>query len=349
MHAADATLSIGDRAAELMRKYSDTASPRCYELWFTHVSNARPELSEALKGKLAKGIRLSETDVDTLYEAHLSNARLTSQLERAGTGMVSEIEDVVGFIDNALSSAARYDASLTAISADLANAESGRGLRDILESLVLATREVAATNRTLETRLKDSRGEIEGLRETLEQVRVETLIDPLTGVANRKHFEATMAEAAGRAAASGEHLSLIVIDIDNFKRFNDVYGHLTGDQVLRLVSAAMHDQVLPGVTLARFGGEEFAMVLPGVDRASAYACAEKVRQNVEARELLKRSTGESLGRITISLGVAELQPGETATSLLERADNCMYSAKRAGRNRTAVDVQMTNIGQPQAA
>lgn len=349
MHAADATLSIGERAAELMRKYSDTASPRCYELWFTHVSSARPTLSEALKSIVASGARLSESDVDGLYEAHLSSARLSSQLQRAGIGMVSEIEDVVGFIDSALSSAARYDASLTALTADLANAESGRGLREILESLVLATREVAATNRTLETRLKDSRGEIEGLRETLEQVRVETLIDPLTGVANRKHFETTMAEAAFHAGATGEPLSLIVIDIDNFKRFNDVYGHLTGDQVLRLVSTAMHDQVLPGVTLARFGGEEFAMILPGLSRESAYSCAENVRRNVEARELLKRSTGESLGRITISLGVAELHPGETATSLLERADHCMYSAKRAGRNQTIMDTQMTEVGQPQAA
>ncbi|NNM71799.1 GGDEF domain-containing protein [Enterovirga sp. DB1703] len=321
-----------------MRAYSDTASPHSYEIWFTYVAGAKPFLNDAVKNALKSGEKLTEEQIEALYDAHLSTVRLGVQAERAGTGMLSEIEQVVAMIDDALGSTTRYGASLQAISEDLAAPQERSGLRDILEALVAATREVAANNRSLEMRLRDSRGEIEALREALERVRVETLTDPLTGISNRKHFEEMLISATISARANESPLSLVVIDIDHFKRFNDTYGHLTGDQVLRLVSTAMGEQVQGQATLARFGGEEFAMILPGLSREQAFEVAEKVRRNVEARELMKRSTGESLGRITVSLGVAVLRRHETATSLLDRADTCMYRAKGSGRNRTVTDL-----------
>ncbi len=340
MQSANRTFSIAERANELMRAYSESASPQSYEIWFTYVSGLKPFLNEAVKTALKSGEKISEEQIESLYDAHLSPGRLGSQAERAGTGMLTEIEQVVSMIDDALGSTTRYGASLQALTDDLADPHQQRGLRDILESLVTATREVASTNRTLELRLRDSRGEIEGLREALERVRIETLMDPLTGISNRKHFEEVLISATMTARVDESPLSLVVIDIDHFKRFNDVYGHLTGDQVLRLVSSVMNEQIQGQATLARFGGEEFAMVLPGVSRDAAFATAETVRRTVEARELMKRSTGESLGRITVSLGVAQLRPDETATSLLDRADACMYRAKNAGRNRTMTDLEV---------
>ncbi len=338
MQSANRTFSIAERANELMRAYSESASPHSYEIWFNYVSGLKPFLNDAVKNALKSGEKITEEQLEALYDAHLSPERLSGQAERAGASMLGEIEQVVGMIDDALGSTTKYGASLQAISEDLANPQETRGLRDILESLVTATREVASTNRTLEMRLRDSRGEIEGLREALERVRVETLMDPLTGISNRKHFEEMLILATMTARTDASPLSLVVIDIDNFKRFNDVYGHLTGDQVLRLVSSVMNEQVHGPATLARFGGEEFAMILPGQSREQAYAVAETVRRNVESRELMKRSTGESLGRITVSLGVAELRVDETATSLLDRADACMYRAKNTGRNRTVTDL-----------
>ena len=130
----------------------------------------------------------------------------------------------------------------------------------------------------------------------------------------------------------------IVIDVDFFKRFNDLYGHLTGDQVLRLVAIVMREHVKGRATLARFGGEEFGMLLPDTDRAAAVAIAETVRTSVMGRELVKRSTGESLGKVTISLGVATARTGETPVSLLS-APTCACSWPSAtavtGRSTTA--------------
>ncbi len=105
----------------------------------------------------------------------------------------------------------------------------------------------------------------------LEEVRVESLTDPLTGIANRQHFEAMLTSGVASAHVDGSSLMLIMIDIDEFKRFNDVYGHLTGDQVLRLLGAAMGENVESTTTLARFGGEEFAIILPQANAAAAFA------------------------------------------------------------------------------
>ncbi|MFL5112382.1 MAG: GGDEF domain-containing protein, partial [Microvirga sp.] len=122
------------------------------------------------------------------------------------------------------------------------------------------------------------------------------------------------------------------------------YGHLTGDQVLKLVGMTMREAVKSKATLARFGGEEFAIILPETTMQPARALADTIRQSVMSRELVKRSTGESLGKVTISAGVAVLREGDTAVSLLERADQCMYMGKRMGRNRTVTDHEYAGPG-----
>jgi diguanylate cyclase len=125
----------------------------------------------------------------------------------------------------------------------------------------------------------------------------------------------------------------MLTDIDHFKAFNDNFGHLTGDQVLRLVAMAVKHNVKGKDTAARYGGEEFAVVLPNTALRAAVTVAEHIRRAVMAKELMKRSTGEQLGGITISIGVAALRKGDSGQSLIERADICLYAAKRHGRNR----------------
>ncbi|MGB6807341.1 MAG: GGDEF domain-containing protein [Pseudolabrys sp.] len=125
----------------------------------------------------------------------------------------------------------------------------------------------------------------------------------------------------------------MLTDIDHFKTFNDNFGHLTGDQVLRLVAMSVKHNVKGEDTTARYGGEEFAVILPNTILRAAVTVAEHIRRAVMAKELMKRSTGEHLGRMTISIGVATLRKGDTGQSLIERADTCLYAAKRHGRNR----------------
>jgi diguanylate cyclase len=200
-----------------------------------------------------------------------------------------------------------------------------------VEDLIGATRAMESRTKALESELQKSSEQVVELRGKLADVRKETMTDPLTGIANRKAFDAAM-EAALLALAEGVPVSLMMCDIDHFKKFNDSWGHQTGDQVLRLVANCLSDNVKGRDTAARYGGEEFGVLLRGAALADAAHIAEQVRLGVEGRKLVKKSTGDVLGTITISIGVAQFRPGDNAETAIRRADACLYGAKENGRN-----------------
>src|SRR5262249_9511660 len=217
-------------------------------------------------------------------------------------------------------------------------------VRVIVESLIEATKEMEQNNAALEASLQASKREITQLHESLEAIRNESMTDPLTSLANRKSFDVSMAKAVTEARASNQHLSLLMADVDHFKKFNDSYGHLTGDQVLRLVGLAVKQNVKGMDMAARYGGEEFAILLPNTILRDAITVAEHIRAGVVGKELVKKSTGEHLGRATISVGAATLHPADTAQTLIELANNCLYAAKRAVRNKVISDAELTLPG-----
>ncbi len=194
------------------------------------------------------------------------------------------------------------------------------------------TKEMEINNKKLEARLSASAQEIEQLQQNLEAVRNESFTDPLTTLSNRKFFDQSLVKAIAEGKEKNEPLALLMTDIDHFKNFNDKFGHLTGDQVLRLVALSVKQNVKGRDVASRYGGEEFGVVLPNTTLESATTVAEQIRRAVMGKELMKRSSGERLGRVTISIGAAVLRPDDTAQSLIERADACLYAAKRNGRN-----------------
>jgi diguanylate cyclase len=282
---------------------------------------------------LARNGTLSEADVDQIHETYISANRFTDRIDRVGSQVMGEIEQVMAMIGAAAGTASNYTESLVDVTQKLGVATDEPAVRAIVESLVQATKEMEKNNQALEERLSASKQEITALQENLDAVRNESLTDPLTSLSNRKYFDDTLAKAIADARARGEALSLMMTDVDHFKKFNDSYGHLTGDQVLRLVAISVKQNVKGQDIAARYGGEEFAVVLPNTVLRSAITVADHIRRAVMTKELMKRSTGEHLGRVTISVGVAALQPHDSAQSLIERADSCLYAAKRSGRNR----------------
>ena len=131
-----------------------------------------------------------------------------------------------------------------------------------------------------------------------------------------------------------------MVDIDFFKKFNDNYGHQLGDQVLKLVAKTLTTSVREGDLPARYGGEEFSVVLPNADLEVAREIAERIRKRVGVKKIVKRSTGEDLGNITMSLGIARYDIGESMQELIKRADEALYAAKRTGRNRVLTEVDL---------
>ena len=246
---------------------------------------------------------------------------------------MDEINQVMAMVDAAVGVSNTYSEKFADASKNLGNAKDREGIRAIIETLVQTATEMQHNNQSLEARLNASKQEINELQENLEVVRTESLTDPLTGLANRKYFDQSLDKAIADATERSEPLALLMTDVDHFKKFNDTWGHLTGDQVLRLVAMSLKQNVKGQDIASRYGGEEFAVVLPNTVLRSASTVADHIRRAVMSKELMKRSTGQNLGRVTISLGVATLQKGDNAQSLIARADACLYAAKRNGRNR----------------
>jgi diguanylate cyclase len=327
------TLAFAQIALDQIKALRLSAAPYSYEVWYRYATGYHPALNRAINAALRAKGTLTDSDIEAIHATHVASSRLADQADEFGGKIAAEIAEVMATIEAAAGTATTYNQSLADATNQLGRANDHGALRAIVEDLVGVTKEIGRSHQTLEARLKASKEEINELQENLQAVRHESLTDPLTTLGNRKFFDQALAKAVGEARDSGEPLSLAMIDIDNFKAFNDTYGHLTGDEVLRLVAATLKQNVKDKDIPARYGGEEFTLILPRMDLERALSLTDRIREAVRGKELLKRSTGEHLGRITISAGVASWREGETGQALLERADACLYAAKRNGRNR----------------
>jgi diguanylate cyclase len=327
------SFAFAEIALGQIRALRQPASPRNFEIWYHYATGYNQPLNQAINEALTKKGALGESDLEQVYDTYIAVSRVGDRLDSVNTRVLGEIQHVIATIDAATGSATSYSKQLNAASEKLAQANDSDALRAVIEHLVKGAKDMEFDNRKLEERLATSRQEIEQLQQNLETVRNESLTDPLTTLSNRKFFDQALAKSIVEATEKGEPLSLLMADVDHFKSFNDKYGHLTGDQVLRLVALSVKQNVKGQDIAARYGGEEFVIALPNTGLQSAIIVADHIRRAVMTKELMKRSSGERLGRVTISIGAAVLRPSDTSQHLIERADKCLYAAKRHGRNR----------------
>jgi diguanylate cyclase len=332
------TLAFAEIALGQIKSLRQTAIPRNYEIWYVYATGYNAALNKIINETLARNGKLTESDLEQIYDTYLSQLKASERIDKVGARVIGEIDDVMKLITEALGMSSNYGATLDGASQKLASVQTREQLKPIVELLVKSTREMRETNKVLEERLTLSKSEINDLQHSLEAIRAESLTDPLTGLGNRKYFDRSIEVAVQEALENGEPLSLLMFDIDHFKSFNDSYGHLTGDQVLRLVGLSLKQTIKGQDITARYGGEEFAVVLPNTGLRQALTVADHIRRAIMAKELKKKSTGEILGRVTISVGVSMLKAGDDTDSLIERADACLYAAKRNGRNRVICEV-----------
>jgi len=309
------------------------ADPQSFELWYVYATGQNQELKDEIDRALQRQGKLSEGDLSQLYARHVSamSTRSTKDLDKVANRLTDEVGQVVRMINAAATSMERYDEKLHEGSRAADSAGNEAELRRVVEGLISATKSMERENSTLKEQLDASVSRSEQLRHEIEAVRLESLTDALTQIGNRQHFDDSLAREIARANESAAPLTLLMADIDHFKRINDEFGHQMGDDVLRLVAARLKSSVRDG-EIARYGGEEFGVVLYNKSIQIGKLIAERIRTAIESAEMRVRSTGAPVGRITVSIGVAELKPRMSDEDLVRRADAALYAAKRKGRN-----------------
>ena len=330
--------ALSTRALAEMDTRGVVPTPDNYELWYTVASGANPGLVREIEQIEERGETVDERRLEQLRKSHLAESGVEDAMLEMGTKIDGELSSVMQMLDTAARDTGDYGASLNNVSAALGSERSPAEMRTLVETLVTATRAMENRSRELEQRLQESKSEVTQLRDNMEQIRSESLTDQLTGLGNRRRFDDALKQMCGDAGKQDTPMVLVLGDIDHFKKFNDTYGHQTGDQVLKMVASCIRQHVKAPLMPARYGGEEFALLLPGLDLAQGVKVADTVRRTIESKELVKKSTGQNLGAVTMSFGAALYEPGEALCDLIKRADACLYSAKHNGRNRVMQEV-----------
>ncbi len=330
-------IDLARKALDLMASHSVAPTAHHYAVFTAYVADSNAELSAELKPHIDAGGPIADDILEDVYDRFFTFKRIQDAVMDVGGAMSRELGAVVKTLEAAERDTAAYGEALAGASGKLDDTTDSAGVKQMVEGLVAATARMQRRSRELEKRLQETSQEVDQLRTNLEKVREEAMTDALTGIANRKRFDESMRKARRDSDLKGEAFSLILCDIDHFKRFNDTWGHQTGDQIIRFVAACLSRFSKDSHVVARYGGEEFAVVLPGTSQPDAMLIAEKVRSTVESKRLLRKSTNEDLGNITVSLGVSQFRTGESVECLIERCDTNLYKSKQTGRNKVTVD------------
>jgi diguanylate cyclase len=332
VHTHDREQSFAKTALALMTDVGVAATPDNFELFYAYASGENHALTQVMAAFINAKKDFSTEILTDLKLRCLSGARTAQMMDSLGGNIDGLIENILSQLESSTRDTADYKDTLSAATGQLVAERSPADVRKLVDGLIAATRAMEHRAKSLEGELQASSQQVSELRTKLADVRKESMTDPLTHIANRKAFDESIRGALAAVAEEGEAATLLLCDIDHFKAFNDNWGHQTGDQVLRLVAACLSENVKGRDTAARYGGEEFAVLLRGTSLEAATHVANQIRNTVETKKLVKKSTGDILGSITISIGVAQLAAGETAETAVRRADACLYGAKHNGRN-----------------
>jgi diguanylate cyclase len=342
------TIFIGAQAFDYLRNHNLKTVPHNYELMYHYMHGQNADLVEAINGIMEMQGELSPEDIERIYDEYLKNSGMDEVLEDTGSKVSEELDNIMRFITSTAQNSSQYNDVLNTLSKRVSNINKSQQLTDVVSILAGLTAKMATDAKAMEAKLNASQQQIGELKINLDNIRAESYLDSLTGIANRKKFDLAMANLVHTANEEKSPLCLILTDIDHFKTFNDTWGHQTGDQVLRLVASIIKANVKGRDLAARYGGEEFAIILPGTTLAGAAIVGEQICTAVKSKELHKKSTSENMGRITLSVGVASYYPGESIETLIKRADNCLYDAKRSGRDMVICETR-PNINKSSAA
>jgi diguanylate cyclase len=327
--------SIADSALATMQRLEIPATPANYAIWYEYHAGLSPNLQRTINVLLSNKAIFDEITLEDLYSTFFSTEKEASAVRETSARALQTLQDIVGVASFAQDNARQFGMTLRGLAAKDVG-QSLEDLKSLIEDLVSESNRMAGRTEYVGLRMRESAGKIEALERNLQDAIRDSTLDGLTGVANRKSFDATIRKTAGDAMNSGDDLALLMIDIDHFKKVNDTWGHQTGDIVLCHLAKTLQQAVRGGDHVARYGGEEFAVILPHTNGPAAVNVAENIRQAL-AREPLHLDLDPPLTPITVSIGAACYEPGDPLAEWVGRTDAALYCAKREGRDRVQLN------------
>ena len=290
------------------------------------ASGSNPSLAQQFRRKLTDGTPVTQQWLDSVLPAgsDSENARdkvdkLINKLESTMTGFTATTETARRRTEHNRKRVEQQTKETTNQLGETAMFELSRAMLDTLQDI--------------QSSIEESQSDTAELRENLEQARKEADTDPLTELPNRRAFERAFKKMQAEAQSAESELYVAMCDVDHFKRVNDDFGHQTGDNLLRAISATLREHIAPVGFVARYGGEEFVLLISEVCRETALQHINAGRSALAARKFIARRRGKSIGQISFSAGVADAMEADDRPSALARADAALYRAKSEGRNR----------------
>ncbi|HKR17587.1 MAG TPA: GGDEF domain-containing protein [Rhizorhapis sp.] len=318
---------------EFMFAHDLDLTPLNFGLAYDYVTGNDRAIEQAVRAIIMEKGKLTNSQAETIL-AEASQDEITPE---AMNEMLDSVEANLGQLSDLVKmsqhEANHYGDQLQAQVRDLAiPGKAG----PVMSQLIALTQSMIDKSRAVEAQMRESQKQTRLLKKNLDHARKVAEQDHLTGLPNRRAFEAILREAAARAQASGKALSVAFCDIDHFKQINDVHGHDVGDRILKFVGKLLADISNDTCHVARHGGEEFVMLFEGQSTKAACEIVDAARIDLSQRTLVNKTTGERLDRVTFSAGIANVAAYEDSREALRAADAAMYDAKADGRNRVYI-------------
>lgn len=321
-------------AIQKMAAHPASFTPLSYAVWFEHLTGINPALSDAMKRILDSGEKLSDDAIEAFYAEYVSecNADIHRLLRQDIQIILSRL---AGFTSETDRRAAGYGDNLQSFGEKLRQNLGESSLDGLIGEMLTDTESMRGSMQNLQSQLEQSKQEVEKLHQELESAKGEAMVDPMTGILNRRGFDKTVSRILDQEDFAGKEICLLMIDIDHFKSINDNFGHLVGDKVIRAVADMLKSKIRGQDSVARLGGEEFAVLLPDTPVEGGFSVAEHIRKGIENGKIRRIDSNKPIGAVTVSIGIANLGRGSFA-EMMERADKALYASKSGGRNRTTI-------------
>ncbi|MEY8194454.1 MAG: GGDEF domain-containing protein [Cycloclasticus sp.] len=326
------------QAAEYLRQVIPMLSrqklpptPINYAVFYSYLSGSSQSLNAIIDDIFNQKKTFSLAIMVELYEKYVNGTATLEQQDKIQQALEKALSEASDEVQQITSDAQGFDNNISKHADTLSETTDPATTTIVLKQIMQDTRDMVRNNLDMQARMQDTNDEITRVKAELESVKAMAEKDALTGLKNRGSFDRTIDNIVYGEQA--ESTSLIILDIDHFKRINDHYGHLVGDRVIRYVAALLLQIIGKENHIARFGGEEFAIILHNESPDSLTALSNKVRIAMGNSKLQRKDSGETIGKVTLSAGITQLKSDDSAETLIERADKALYKAKESGRNK----------------